>query len=302
MERRQSFLTGPLLVGLLSGVPAPLLVAASSVAEPSLPLADTLRGRVLDRDRHPLEGVEVLLPELNRVTLTGMDGRFALPAVPPGEASVVFRRVGYESRVERVSVPISAPLDVELSPTPFKLPGFTVTATRRPMAVSASPLPATVLQGEPFSRTHSVSLSKTVEALPGVRTLSTGEQIGKPVIRGNGGARVLVLEDGMRLEDYSWSDEDGPSVDARLADRVEVIRGPASVLYGSEALGGVLNVVPEAVDGASFLRRNAEAYFASNNLGTGGILTLEGASGPWGWRAVGIGRFAEDLRTPRGKL
>src|SRR5262249_62050409 len=64
------------------------------------------------------------------------------------------------------------------------------------------------------------------------------------MIRGLFGPRILVLADGSRLEDYSWSDEDGPSIDARIAQRIEVIRGPASVLYGSDALAGGINVVP----------------------------------------------------------
>src|SRR5207247_890036 len=79
-------------------------------------------------------------------------------------------------------------------------------------------------EGE-LRREQSVSLAHTLADLPGINALTTGQQIGKPIIRGLTGPRVLVLEDGSRLEDYSWSDEDGPSIDARLAQRVEVIRG-----------------------------------------------------------------------------
>ena len=79
---------------------------------------------------------------------------------------------------------------------------------------------------------------------------------------------MLVLDDGHRLEDYSWSDEDGPSIDVRLAQRVEVIRGPAVVLYGSDAIGGVVNAIPAALPDASaggFTRTMAELSGASNN-------------------------------------
>jgi outer membrane receptor protein involved in Fe transport len=126
-----------------------------------------------------------------------------------------------------------------------------------------------------------------------VHNLSTGEQVGKPVIRGLTGPRVLVLDDAQRLEDYSWSDEDGPSIDARLVDRVEVIRGPASVLYGSDALGGVVNAVPrplpESPEGGSVLRGGLEVYGASNNTEGGGALRLEGASRALGWRLSASG-------------
>ena len=91
---------------------------------------------------------------------------------------------------------------------------------------------------------------------------------------------MLVLDDGHRLEDYSWSDEDGPSIDARLAQRVEVIRGPASVLYGSDAIGGVVNAVPAALPDASagnFVRSTAELTGATNNREGELLLGAEGA-------------------------
>src|SRR5207245_6728501 len=119
--------------------------------------------------------------------------------------------------------------------------------TRSAIDPLTSPLPTAELAGERLRREHEVSLAHALDGLPGVRTLSTGEQVGKPIIRGLTGPRVLVLDNGERLEDYSWSDEDGPSVDARLAERVELIRGPASVLYGSDAIGGVINVIPKEV-------------------------------------------------------
>jgi outer membrane receptor protein involved in Fe transport len=114
-----------------------------------------------------------------------------------------------------------------------------------------------------------------------------------------------VLDDGHRLEDYSWSDEDGPSIDARLAQRVEVIRGPASVLYGSDAIGGVINAVPAALpdaSGGNFVRSTAELTGATNNREGGLLLGAEGAHSRIGWRATAIARFSEDMNTPDGKL
>src|SRR5204862_2588008 len=128
-----------------------------------------------------------------------------------------------------------------------------------------------------------VSLAHSIERLPGVRSVTSGKEIGKPMIRGLFGPRVLVLTDGSRLEDYSWSDEDGPSVDARIAQRIEVIRGPASVMYGSDAVGGVINVVPEELPDArargAFARGGAELYLGTNNAEVGSVLHAEGASG-----------------------
>ena len=190
--------------------------------------------------------------------------------------------------------------------TTEKLPAVIVTATRDSISPLASPLPTGSLSSAELRRDHGVSLSHTISRLPGVRSLSTGEQIGKPVIRGLSGSRVLVLDDGLRMEDYSWSDEDGPSIDARLAERVEVIRGPASVLYGSDALGGVVNVIPAAIPnaygGPRIRRGDLELYGASNNLEFGGALGLEGTRGRTGARLRFVGRFGQDVHTPAGEI
>jgi outer membrane receptor protein involved in Fe transport len=206
------------------------------------------------------------------------------------------------------SVVVNGATDVslQLSQSPFQVEPVTVTATRSPASGLTSSLPTSALSEDELRREASISLSHSLGKLPGIRSLSTGEQIGKPVIRGLFGSRVLVLENGSRLEDYSWSDEDAPSVDARLAQRVEVIRGPASVLYGSDALGGVVNVIPEDLPstngGPGFYQIGVEAYGATNNHEVGSALKVSGANGRLGWRLFGIGRFAEAYRTPDGEV
>ena len=216
------------------------------------------------------------------------------------------RRPGFASVVRDVTVPAASALDLVLVPTPFDIEPLTVTATRAPIATAASPLPVATLGGEQLRQARGVSLAQVLQGLPGLRTLSTGEQIGKPVIRGLSGARVLVLENGSRLEDYSWSDEDGPSVETGFVRRVEVIRGPASVLYGSDALGGVVNVIseqlPDAAGGPGFVRSGFQLSGATNNADLGAGARVEGARGRLGWRVAGLGRFAANLHTPAGEL
>ncbi len=199
----------------------------------SLLAGDTLSGRVADRDGRAVSGAAVVVVELHRVALTGTDGRFHCSDIPAGIYTLTVRSLGFAPLARRVTVSGSTTLDLTLERTSVWVEPVTVTATRAPLDVFSSPLPTEALSEDRLRRAQSVSLAHALAELPGINALSTGQQIGKPVIRGLAGPRVLVLEDGSRLEDYSWSDEDGPSVDARLAQRVEVIRGPASVLYGS---------------------------------------------------------------------
>ena len=268
--------------------------------------ADTLSGRVADPDGDPVAGATVTVVELHRVALTRADGAYRFADLPPGHYTITVRGLGFAPVARDVTIRGATTLSVTLTRTAIWVEPLTITATRAPLASGLSPLPTEALSEDRLRREQSVSLAHALANLPGVNALSTGQQIGKPVIRGLTGPRVLVLEDGSRLEDYSWSDEDGPSVDARLAQRVEVIRGPASVLYGSDALGGVVNVIPEdlpdANGGPRALRSGFEISGASNNAELEGAARLEGASGGWGWRLFGIGRFASSLHTPAGEL
>lgn len=266
----------------------------------------TLAGVVVDASGAGLDGARVLVVELDIAVRTDGAGRFTIPALPSGSYTLEVRRIGYRSEVVSVDVPGTGSVRVALEQSAFPLAPLAVTVARGPLSPGSSPLPTSVLGPQDLERERSVSLAQTLERLPGVRTLSTGREIGKPVIRGLSGARVLVLSQGLRLEDYSWSDEDGPAVDAAMVDRVEVIRGPASVLYGADAVGGVVNVIPrplpDAAGGEGFFHMGGELSFATNNREAGAVIRGEGASDRWGWRVMGDGRLAEALHTPVGEL
>src|SRR5439155_19360557 len=240
----------------------------------------------------------VEITQLGKSVTAGADGGFRL-SLTPGRYTLAVRHHGFAPVVREISVGAAQPtLEITLSPSPFQLEPVTVTATRQALAAESSPLPATALAGDQLRRAQGVSLAHVVEALPGVRAITTGLQIGKPVIRGFSGPRVLVLENGSRLEDYSWSDEDGPSVETAFVRRVEVTRGPASVLYGSDALGCVVNVIsaslPDAAVGPGFLRTGFTLSAASNNIELAPGAQVEGARGNMGWRVAAIGRHASN--------
>src|SRR5205814_1358233 len=220
-------------------------------ADALLGSGDTLSGRVADPDGNAVAAATVTVVELHRVALTQADGGYRFTDLPPGRFTITVRAFGFAPVARKVTVHGATTKSVTLSRTSIWVEPVTVTATRAPLAAGLSPLPTEALSEDRLRREQSVSLAQALANLPGINALTTGQQMGKPVIRGLTGPRVLVLEDGSRLEDYSWSDEDGPSVDARLMQRVEVIRGQARVLYGSDALGGVGNVIPEELPDAN---------------------------------------------------
>src|SRR5205809_7337784 len=254
--------------------------------------ADTVTGRVVDNAGQGVPQAIVEITQLGKSVTAGADGAFRL-ALAPGRYTLAVRRHGFAPAVREISAGAGqAALEIVLTPSAFNLEPVTVTATRQPLASASSPLPADALARDDLRRAQGVSLAHVIEALPGVRAITTGSQIGKPVIRGFSGARVLMLENGSRLEDYSWSDEDGPSVETAFVRRIELIRGPASVLYGSDWLEGVINVIPnqlpDAAGGSGFMRTGFMVSAASNNIEVGAGARIEGARGNMGWRVNAI--------------
>lgn len=281
-----------------------MLLAALAGNPPAGPFA--LSGRVTDSTGAPVVDAQIVLLEAHRSAHTDADGRWRLERVPEGIYGLSITAIGFRPSIGRVTVR-GADLrhDIVLARTRIELPPIQTTAT--PLATSAldSPQPLSVLGGEALAAKQAPSLGAVLDGLPGLRNNSTGAGIGKPVIRGLGSNRVLVLDDGQRMETQQWGDEHAPNVETATAERIEVIRGPASVLYGSDALGGVINVVqrdlPDGADGPR-LRGRLSAGYASNGRAPDGNALLEGASGVFGFRGTISGRSQRDLATPGGNL
>ena len=272
----------------------------------SAPIA-AISGRITALDGTPIAGARVTLVEANRSTTSDAEGRYVFSGLARGTYGLSVARIGFAPQVVRVRV-LDADLvqDIVLRPTFIELPDVQVTAS--PLATTAlnSPQPTSVLTAGELGTTGAPSLGETAGVLPGVRSIGTGTGIGKPVIRGLSSNRVLVLSDGQRLETQQWGDEHGPNVETADAERIEVIRGPASVLYGSDALGGVINVVdrdlPDAVGKNPFVRGRVHTAFATNTRMPEGTLAIEGAREGFGFRASATGRSAGNVHTPAGAL
>src|SRR5207245_542229 len=154
-------------VGLL--IAAVTLLGPSSATGQGAAAVDTLAGRVVDRDGQGLADATVLVAELHRVTITGPDGAFRFPAVPPGRYTVVVRRVGYAARVGEVEAG-TGPAELTLVAAAVQVEPVTVTATRQPIAALGSSLPVSGLSGDRLRRAQSVSLGRALETLAFARS------------------------------------------------------------------------------------------------------------------------------------
>jgi iron complex outermembrane receptor protein len=265
-------------------------------------------GTVHDAEGRPLPSVQVVVGKLNRGTVTDAQGRFFL-RLPRGEYHLDAILIGYAPAHAQVVVPASGPdvqtrLTMKLSAV--DLPSLEVTASptaREPLAV---PQATTQVSGKVLERNLAGTLAATIQSQPGLAVRYAGPAASAPVIRGLSGERVLVLENGQRAGDLSGQSADhSVSIDPLAATRIEVIRGPASLLYGSSALGGVVNVISNTI--ASSVPSQATGYFVAQGetVTPGGAMT--GAitlpvGSRWALSARGGGRRTDDQRVGGGDI
>ncbi|HEX6252367.1 MAG TPA: TonB-dependent receptor [Gemmatimonadaceae bacterium] len=275
---------------------------AGAQSQAGLGSSSTVSGSIVTPDSTPLAQVRVQILELSRATYSDDRGLYRLREIPPGSYTLVFSRLGLAPVLRRVTVSGDMRSDVVMRPALLELAAVQAVATGMAGSVFASPQPTAVLEGSSLRASHGSSVGDALEGLPGVRSMSMSPGIGKPVIRGLSSNRVVVVDDGQRLETQQWGSDHGPNTETLGASRIEVLRGPASVLYGSDALGGVVNIVrpppPDAIGIDPFVRvRGGTAYY-SNPAGLETTLGVEGAAGPAGVRLSGTQRGTGDLRAP----
>lgn len=180
----------------------------------------------------------------------------------------------------------------------------TVVVTGTPVGqdVFTSPADLDVLTGESLAAVRGAGLGQTLQDLPDVNFIGSGEQVGLPVIRGLSGQRVRVLENGIGLNFQQFGLRHPPNLDPFMAQRIEVVRGPASLLYGSDALGGVVNVItgpPAALaEGQSALGGSLALGWSSAHETNEAALTLEGGRGGLTASGTLVLRDARNVRTP----
>jgi iron complex outermembrane receptor protein len=291
---------------MLSSLAGALLALAALGAPPRSPAplpTATVHGRVTAADGSALAAARISVVEAGRVVLSDVEGNYLIPGLPGGVYTLSVSAIGFAPQVRTVRLADQdLTQDFSLKPSLVELPPIQVTATTTTIDPLASPQPTAVVQGTELSAAQAPSLGETLNQVAGVHSLSTGQGIGKPVIRGLTSNRVLVLDNGQRMETQQWGDEHGPNIETALADRIEVIRGPASVLYGSDALGGVVNVIPKALPstepGKTVFGGEATASYFTNGNEPDGALLLNGAAGGFGFRATASGRSSGNLRTP----
>ncbi|SNC75799.1 iron complex outermembrane recepter protein [Hymenobacter gelipurpurascens] len=267
----------------------------------SLATAQTgsIRGQVLAEGR-PLELATVVLPGTSFGTATDAQGRYELHGIPAGVHDVVFSSLGFQGKRQRLAVAEGQTTEVSarLSPSPAALQEVVVTGVSRATELRKSPVPVAVLSRREVNLNGSNNvIDAAVKGVPGLSAVTTGPNISKPFIRGLGYNRVLTLYNGLRQEGQQWGDEHGIEIDQYDIDRIEVVKGPASLIYGSDAVAGVINMLPRLPNGpVGQLQGDVLTEYQTNNNLIGTSLGLNYNKAGWQYAGRGSYRLAQAYR------
>ena len=266
----------------------------------------SLEGEVIDaRSRVRLVGVTVHIVELEKSGQTGTNGQFKFDAVPEGQQTLQVMKVGYQ-RFERV-VAVNAStayIQIELETLPFQLGTIRIYGSNRNLSQFEETTDLALGETELQSRLG-MTLANTLADETGVSQRTMGKAVARPVIRGLGGDRLLILENGERTGDKSASSADhAVSIDPTTAEGIEITRGPASLLYGSSTLGGVINVKSNNIPQVRPERLDMHLTFQgeSVNSGLAGTTGFTVPIGDFAGKLEWNRRLASDTQTPIGVL
>lgn len=258
-----------------------------------------IRGRVFDQGE-ALSAISLQIPGTSYATKTDEQGFFELSNIPAKSYTLVFSAVGFQKLQKTVKLKENEVLVVNANLVKHhsNLDEVVVTGMSRSTVLRKSPVPIAVLSKRTMDQQVSSNLiDAIVKGIPGVSAVTTGPNISKPFIRGLGYNRVLTLFDGLRQEGQQWGDEHGIEIDPYGIARVEVVKGPASLTYGSDAVAGVINLIPDqTVLPEGIVTGDFTTEYQHNNGMFGNSFGLGLQKNGWKYAARASGKIAHSYR------
>ena len=225
-----------------------------------------LQGRVTDAiDGQPVVGASIYFPLLKQGTVTNGEGLYEIKDLPAVKTTIQVTYVGHLTIIESIDLHITTERNFVMQENNATLKEVVVTGLTGSTRADHSPAPISVVAPRVLQATPSSNLIDAIAHQPGVSQITTGGGISKPVIRGLGYNRIVTVNDGIRQEGQQWGDEHGIEIDAQSVHSVEILKGPATLMYGSDAMAGVLVLHETPVMPQGQMALNVGTEYQTNN-------------------------------------
>jgi len=237
-----------------------------------------IHGIIADLEGTPLSGANIFVPESQKGTVADNNGCYRLTNLGKGKLKVQFSFLGFTSRIETIDLnntPIE--LNVVLEPSPIEAEGIVVSGGYHSIQ-HENAVKIDIIRLNNLNISGSPDFTEILTKIPGVDMISKGPGVSKPVIRGLSMNDIMVLNNGVRFENYQYSDHHPLGISASGVDDIEIIKGPASLLYGSDAIGGVINFLKEKPAPVGQIAGDYHLQLFSNTMGIQNDLGIKGAS------------------------
>ena len=247
-----------------------------------------IKGRVTDQiTKKALPLTNIYLPEQNKGSLTDENGDYELSNLPSGKFKIQFSYVGYKTVIKTISITNAEHiLNIEMEPTLLQTEEVVVSGSTH-STQHENALKIELIKSKDLLSAGTPTFTEAMTQIPGVDMISKGTGVAKPVIRGLSMTNILMLNNGVKMENFQFSENHPFIIDEFGIDRIEVIKGPASLLYGSDAVGGVINVLKEKPAPVGKILGDFNMQYHSNTEGIVSNLGIKGSSESffWGVRA-----------------
>ena len=260
-------------------------------------LNGTFSGKITDaKTGASIEFASIYITDIKSGTASDASGKFTIKNIPLGKHLVEISHIGYNSVIESIEINADVIRDFVLTESVIENNAVVVTGVTGATQLKKVPFALSVMRKEDFFRNTSSNIIESLTKIGGVSTLATGPAISKPVIRGLSYNRVLTINDGVRQEGQQWGDEHGIEIDEASVSKIELLKGPASIIYGSDAMAGVVNIITNVPVPVNTIKANLSSNYQTNNNLSTINLNIGGNKNGFNWNIYTSNKAAGDYK------
>jgi iron complex outermembrane receptor protein len=218
-----------------------------------------ITGYITDKSTNvKLPNVSIYINDLQKGTTSNSDGLYSLENIPNGFFKIQFSYLGYSTVIKTINLKSDVlELNISLVPTSVKTPEIIISGGQ-PVSQHENAIKIESIKKEALENEGGGNIMKKLNAIPGIDAISKGNNIATPVIRGLSTSNIIVLNNGIRMESFQFSEDHPYTIDESDVSNIEIIKGPASLLYGSDAVGGVINFIKDPPAPVNTTKKKAE--------------------------------------------